>query len=135
MQTGIAAASIKSVDPAATLSSRCQSDDETGTTRSQHDRSAHADVEHVARICFCASIRASPDGAFDADENVRNRLAHQREERRVISQVDRRLGPKSRTDSCAPWATRSTWQHRLHRLFVADEIVIDEIEVAAIAGS
>jgi hypothetical protein len=27
------------------------------------------------------------------------------------------------------------WQHRLHRLFVADEIVIDEIQMAAIAGA
>ncbi len=70
--------------------------------------------------------------AFDADENRKEiRLTHQTQQHRVIGDVDRRLGRELERVAALLLPRREAGQKRLHHLFVADEIVVDKIQLAA----
>ncbi len=73
-------------------------------------------------------------GAFDADEDRDEiRVAHQRQQRIVVGKIDRGLGPEF--ERIAPFLLPRDQVRKqlLHGLLVADEIIVDDVDVAAIA--
>src|SRR5207302_10890849 len=70
--------------------------------------------------------------ALDADKDGEEIcLAHQRQQRVVVGEVDRSLGREAEGIAVRLLPADQVWQESLHGLLVADEVVVDEIDPAA----
>ena len=89
----------------------------------------------AARILFLAHrVSVSVVRAFDADENGKKvgPLEH-RQQLGIVGKIERSLGGEFERVIVLLDPLLEVRQKRLDRLLVADEIVVDEIDVAAIA--
>ena len=83
---------------------------------------------------FCIGHERVGSGLLDPDEDAEEiRLAHQPQQLVVVGQIDRGFGRELERVSRALLPAFRSRQERLQSLLVADEIVVDEIDMAAIA--
>ena len=137
MQTGIAASSISStIASAMPLFSLSKPTMKPAVT----NMPARVDLVHAvgdaaARILLLAHLHQRLGiRAFDADEHADEiRLVHQPQQFVVVGEIERGLGGELERIIVRFEPRLEVRQECLHRLLVADQIVVDEIDMAAIA--
>ncbi len=89
----------------------------------------------AARILLLAHLRQRLGiGTFDADEHADEiRLVHQPQQFIVVGEIERGLGGELERIIVLFEPLLEVGQERLHGLLVADQIVVDEIDMPAIA--
>ena len=137
MQTGIAASSINSIiASAAEFSFAVEADDEAGG----HEKTRRIElVNALGNAAPCVLLLAHRNqrrgiGTLDADEDS-DEIGpfQQRQEFGIVGEIKRRLSRELEGIVARLKPLRELGQECLDRLLVADEVVVDEIDMAAIA--
>ena len=137
MQTGIAASSINStIASAIDAFLAVEADDEAGGDEHAGGVDLVDALGDAAARVLLLPHRDQRLGvrAFDADEDAEEiGLVHQPQQLGIVGEIDRGLGRELERIVVRLEPGRQLGQEGLHGLLVADEVVVDEVDVAAIA--